>query len=114
VEIKCGLPLYFKCKYFQKVVDYLFFEHVEIVNHSPLVKVFDLYISLAMSISREEIIPSMEEVLVALRHMQEENQTLCESIAHLQGNQTSVMLGNILKEPQISLSEKFNNTHSKF
>jgi hypothetical protein len=39
-----------------------------------------------MSISKEEIILSMEEIIVALRHMQQENQSLCESITHLQGN----------------------------
>ncbi len=66
--------LYFKWKSFQKVVDYPPFEHVvEIVDHPLLVEVFDLHISLAMSISREEIVSAMEEVLVALRHMQLEN-----------------------------------------
>jgi hypothetical protein len=38
-----------------------------------------------MSISKEKIVPSME-VLVVLKHMQKENQSFCESIAHLQGN----------------------------
>jgi hypothetical protein len=56
----------------------------------------------------------MEEVLVALRHMQYENQFLRESIAHLQGNQTLVMFGNIPKDPRINLPNKFDNTHSKF
>jgi hypothetical protein len=55
-------------------MDYPPFEHVvEIVDHPPLVKVFYLHISLAMSISREEIVMSIEEVLVALKHMQQEN-----------------------------------------
>jgi hypothetical protein len=39
-----------------------------------------------MSISRKKIVPSMEKVFVALRHMQQENYSFCESIAHLQGN----------------------------
>jgi len=70
VEVECGLLLYFKRNFFKKVVDYPLFEHVvEIVNHPPLVEVFDLHISLALSISREEIISSMEEVLVVLRHV---------------------------------------------
>jgi hypothetical protein len=65
-------------------VDYPPFECVvEIVDHPPLVKVFDLHISLAMSILKEKIILSMEEVIVAFRHIQRENQSLCESITHL-------------------------------
>ncbi len=52
-----------------------------------------------MSILKEKIVLSMEEVLVALRHMQHENQSFRESIAHLQGNQASTMFGNTLKEP---------------
>jgi hypothetical protein len=36
-----------------------------------------------MSISRKEIVLSMEEVIIAFRHMQQENQSLHESIAHL-------------------------------
>jgi hypothetical protein len=51
-------------------VDYPPFEHVEIEDHPPFVEVFELHISLAMSISKEEIISSIEEVLVALTHMQ--------------------------------------------
>jgi hypothetical protein len=67
-----------------------------------------------MSISKEEIFPSMEEVLVALRHMQHEKQSFRESITHLQGNQTLATFRSIPKEPQINLPTKFNNTHSKF
>jgi hypothetical protein len=52
-----------------------------------------------MSILRKKIVLSMEEVLVALRHMQHENQSFRESIAHLQGNQTLTRFGNTLKEP---------------
>jgi hypothetical protein len=69
MEVKCGLPFYFKCKSFQEVMDYPPFEHVEIMDHPPLVKVFDLHIFLAMSILRKQTILSMEEVVVALRHM---------------------------------------------
>jgi predicted CopG family antitoxin len=36
-----------------------------------------------MSISRKKTILSMEEVFVALKHMQQENQSFRESIAHL-------------------------------
>jgi hypothetical protein len=46
--------------------------------------------------------------------MQQENQSLHESIAYLQGNQTLVMFGSTSKEPQINLPEKFDSTHSKF
>jgi hypothetical protein len=35
-----------------------------------------------MSISRKEIIPSMEEIFVALKYMQYENQSFHESIEH--------------------------------
>jgi hypothetical protein len=44
--------------------------NVEIVDHPPFVEVFDLHISLVVSISREEIVSSMEEVFVSFRHMQ--------------------------------------------
>jgi hypothetical protein len=48
--VECGLPFYFKCKSFEEVVDYPPFERVvEIVNHPPLIEVFDLHIPLAMS-----------------------------------------------------------------
>jgi len=67
-----------------------------------------------MSISREKIVSSREEVIVGLRHMQQENQYLHESIAHLQGNQTSTMFGSCPKEPQINLLNKFDCKHSKF
>jgi hypothetical protein len=40
VEVECGLPLYFKHKSFQEVVDYPPFEHlVENVDHPPLIEV---------------------------------------------------------------------------
>jgi hypothetical protein len=67
-----------------------------------------------MSISREEIVLSMEKVFVAFRHRQHENPSLHESIAHLQGNQTLAMFGSIPKGPRISLLKKFDDTHSKF
>jgi hypothetical protein len=70
VEIECGLPFYFKHKKFQKVVDYPPFESViEIGDHPPLVKVL-IYIFLAMSIPKEGIVLSMEEIFVALKYMQ--------------------------------------------
>jgi hypothetical protein len=47
-----------------------------------------------MSILREEIVLSMEEVVVAFRHIQQENESFCESITHLQGNQASKTFGN--------------------
>jgi hypothetical protein len=51
-------------------MDYPPFECVvEIMDHPPLVEVSDLHISLVMSISKEEIVLSMEKVIVALRHM---------------------------------------------
>ncbi len=57
MEVECGLPLYFKHKSFQEVVDYPPFESVvEIMNHPPLCQSFDLHIYLAMSILREDII----------------------------------------------------------
>jgi hypothetical protein len=52
-----------------------------------------------MFISRKEIVLSMEEVLVALKHMQHENQSIRESTAHLQRNQTSTTFGSTSKEP---------------
>jgi hypothetical protein len=55
VEVECGLPLYFKCKFFQEVADY-----------PPFGQSFDLHISFTMSILREEIVPSIEDVFVAL------------------------------------------------
>ncbi len=75
---------------------------------------FNLHIFLAKSISREEIVLSMEKVFVALRHMQQENQFLHESITHSYGNQTLIMFGSIPKKPQISLPKKFDDTCSKF
>jgi hypothetical protein len=65
-----------------------------------------------MFASKEEIIMSMGEI--------HKNQTLHESITHLQTNQISIFLGYIFttqpqpKEPWISLLDKFDNTHSKF
>jgi len=63
---------------------------------------------------------TMEEILVVLRNLEQENQALCECIAHLQTNQASISLGCVLvtqpqpKEPQISLPNKFDGTCSKF
>ncbi len=113
MEIECGLPLYFKHKRFQEVVDYPSFEHVQIVDHPSFAKIFDLHISLAMSILKEKNVSSMEKVIVAFRHMQQENQSLHESITHLQGNQTSTMFGNNKKKPRINLPDKFDDTRSK-
>jgi hypothetical protein len=46
MEVECGLPLYFRCKSFQMVVDYPPFGHVfEGVDHPPFVKVL-IYIFL--------------------------------------------------------------------
>jgi predicted CopG family antitoxin len=41
----------------------------------------------------------MKEVFSALKHMQHENRSFHESIAHLQGNQTLVTFGSTSKEP---------------
>jgi hypothetical protein len=73
-----------------------------------------------MSASKEEIIMSMGEVLVVFKNLEYKNQTLHESIIHLQTNQISIFWGYIFttqpqpKEPWISLFDKFDNTHSKF
>jgi len=56
----------------------------------------------------------MKEVFFALQHMQHENQSFHESIAHLQGNQALATFGSTSKEPQINLLEKFDDTCSKF
>jgi hypothetical protein len=62
----------------------------------------------------------MEEVIVVLRNFEQENQTLHESVAHLQTNQTSISLGCILttqpqpKEPWINIFDKFDGTRSMF
>jgi len=39
------------------------------------------------------MVAPMEEVFVTLRHMQQENQALCDSIIHLQNAQASTSLG---------------------
>jgi len=62
----------------------------------------------------------IKEVLANLKNFEQDNQALCESIFHLQTNQISTSLGRVYvtqpqsKEPQISLPNKFDNTHSKF
>jgi hypothetical protein len=62
----------------------------------------------------------MEEFFVILRNLQQENQTWCESIRHLQTNQVLTSLGCFSKtqpqpkQAQISLLDKFDGTHSKF
>ncbi len=62
----------------------------------------------------------MEEVLIAFRHKQQENQAFHEFIAHLQCAQASTSLGYVsmtpsqVKEPQISLPNKFDGMCSKF
>ncbi len=87
VEVECGLPFYFKHKSFQKVMDYPPFEHVDWDCGPPIsCQSFDLHISLAMSVSIKKIVSSMEKVIVALRHMQQKNHYICESITHLQWN----------------------------
>ncbi len=73
-----------------------------------------------MFTSREESVMSMGEVLIVFKNHGYKNQTLHESIIHLQTNQTSIFWGYIFitqphpKEPWISLLDKFDNTHSKF
>jgi hypothetical protein len=67
-----------------------------------------------MSISRKKIVSSIKEVFIALKHMQQENWSFRESIAHLQGNQALVTFGSTSKEPRIGLLEKFDDTCSKF
>ncbi len=63
---------------------------------------------------------SMEEVIIVLRNLEQENQTLHEFIAHLQTNQALISLGCVLttqpqpKEPWINLLDKFDGTHSTF
>jgi hypothetical protein len=63
---------------------------------------------------------SMRKVFVVFKNLEYKNQTLHESIIHLQTNQTSTCLGYIFttqpqpKNPRISLLDKFDNTHSKF
>jgi hypothetical protein len=52
-----------------------------------------------MFTSKEEMVTSMEEVLIALKHMQQENQILHEFVAHLQGAQTSTSLGCVPMTP---------------
>ncbi len=52
-----------------------------------------------MSTSREEMVTSMEEILVAFKHMQQENQVLSESITHFQSAQASMSLGCVLTTP---------------
>jgi hypothetical protein len=47
------------------------------------------------------------EVIVALKHKQQENQSFRESIAHLQGNQALATFGIISKEPRINLLKEF-------
>lgn len=62
----------------------------------------------------------MEEILVVFKHMQQENQSFCESIIHLLSIQTLTSLGCVpkttlkAKEPQIYLPKKFDKTCSKF
>ncbi len=52
-----------------------------------------------MFTSGEEMVASMEEVLVALKHMQQENRALSESIVHLQSGQGSTSLGCVPTSP---------------
>lgn len=52
-----------------------------------------------MSTSRKKMVMSMEEVLVMLKHMQQENQSFRESVAHLQSTQTLTSLGCVATTP---------------
>ncbi len=69
MEVECGL-LYFKHMNFQEVVNYPSFECDDWDCGPPTSYwSFDLHISLAMFISKEEIVLSMEKVIVGLKHM---------------------------------------------
>ncbi len=87
-------------------------------THLLLVSYFTMFIIICMYI--EEMVASMEEVLVALKHMQQKNQALREFVAHLQSVQASTSLGCVpmtpseVKEPWISLLDRFDGTCSKF
>jgi hypothetical protein len=48
-----------------------------------------------MYVSRENVVVSMEEILVFLRNLQEENQIICEFIVHFQKNEILTSLGYI-------------------
>jgi putative AlgH/UPF0301 family transcriptional regulator len=52
-----------------------------------------------MSTFKENMTTFMEEVLIALKHMQQENQTFCESIVHLQSAKKSTSLGCVPMTP---------------
>ncbi len=52
-----------------------------------------------MSTSKEYMVTSMEQILVAPKHMQQENRSLCKSLAHLQCTQTSTSLWCIPTTP---------------
>jgi hypothetical protein len=62
----------------------------------------------------------MGKVFITLEHMQQNNQTFCESIAHVQSAQTSMSLGCVpmtpsqAKEPRINLPNKLDGVCSKF
>jgi len=72
-----------------------------------------------MFTSKKEMVTSME-VLIVLKHMQQEKQTFCESVVHLQSAQTSTSLGCVpmtpsqVKEPWINLPNKLDGTCPKF
>jgi hypothetical protein len=69
---------------------------------------------------REEMVASMEEIFVAFRHMQQENQTFRDYVVHLQNVQASMSLGCVpttssqIEEVPINLFHKFDGTISKF
>jgi hypothetical protein len=52
-----------------------------------------------MSTSRKKMVMSMEEVIVMLKHMQQENQSFHESIAHLQSTEALTSLGCVATTP---------------
>jgi hypothetical protein len=59
----------------------------------------------------------MEVILAILQHVQQENQSFCDYVMHLQNNQASMSLGCI-PTTQIPTKEhrilEFDGTHSKF
>jgi hypothetical protein len=73
-----------------------------------------------MFVSRKEMVTSMEEIFVMLKHMQQKKITFCEFVAHLQSIKTLTSLWCVLttpfeaKESQIDLLNKFDVTCPNF
>ncbi len=61
-----------------------------------------------MSTPKENTVTSMEKVLIGLKHIQQDIQIFCESIAHLQSAQTSMSLGCVLMTPSQVKEAQFN------